>query len=244
MFSPNHFIWIAICIVFIGVLLFVSLKWKLPFKVCSYIMLGICLASELSKIFTHIETTSDGGGVLGAPYLPLHLCSILIFVVIYFAFSKNEKMLEKLKTFFVPIAIIGGLLAILMATSGVDFAKPFAYQCFIYHAGLMWFAIYLMATKQVKMGLKEWGCNLLILISLVFIMLWVNSALQVYDVNFFYLVKPPVKGLPLLNLNHGWYAYFAVIICSGFVLVSLVHLPYIIIETIKKKKVVQDKEIK
>lgn len=242
MFSANHFIWIAICVVFIGVLLFFSLKFKFSFKTSSFIMFGIAMVSELMKIFTHIDT-SVGGGVLKAGFLPFHLCSILIFVVIYFCFGKNEKWLEKLKSFFVPVAIVGGVLAILMSTSGVDFLKPFAYQCFLFHSGILWFAIYLMVTKQVQMGFKAWLTNVISLLSLVFVMLWVNSILQVYDVNFFYLVRPPMQGLPILNLNNGWFVYFITIVLCGFVLISLVHLPYIIIEIVKKKREIKQSKI-
>lgn len=61
--------------------------------------------------------------------------------------------------------------------------------------------------------------------SLLFVMLWVNSALSVYDTNSFYVVRPPAEGLPLLNLDNGWLAYFLTIVGLGFLAVTLTHLP-------------------
>ena len=230
MFTANHFIWIGICAVLIIALSIVSIKLKLSLKCASFIMSGIASGSELLKIFTHIEGAHEGRGYLEPTALPLHLCSILIFVIFYITLAKEGPMKERLKSFFTPISLAGGTLAILMATSGVNFAKPFAYQCFIYHAGIIWFAIYLIATKQVSLGIKAYKSNLVILGSLVFIMLWVNSILSVYETNFFFLVEPPADNLPLLNMNNGWYAYFATVVILGIVLLTSVHLPSIIKE--------------
>ncbi len=234
MFSANHFIWMGLCAVFIAGLLYISLKAHFSFKTAARVMAGIALASELCKIFTHIEEAEGGGGVLGPEYLPLHLCSILIFLIFYCALSGNEARIRKITSFCLPIAIWGGLLAILMATSGVNFAKPYAYQCFIYHAGLLWWALYLLCTKQVDLGKKAYLRNVAVLGCLLFVMLWVNSALSVYDTNFFYVVRPPAEGLPLLNLNHGWYAYFFTVVCLGLVAVTSVHLPAMLRERKEK----------
>ncbi len=235
MFSTEHFIWMGICAVFIGVLLFVSLKCKFSYKTAALVMSAISVISELMKIFTHIDEPKEGGGVLGPEFLPLHLCSILIFLIFYCAFSKNRERVKKVTSFCLPIGIWGGLLAILMATSGVNFAKPYAYQCFIYHAGLLWWALYLICTKQVELGKKAYLRNLGILAGLLFAMLWVNSALSVYDTNFFYVVRPPVDGLPLLNLDHGWLAYFLTLVGLGVIGVTLVHLPAMLKEAKHKK---------
>lgn len=240
MFSLNHFIWLGICVVFIGALMLISKKFKFNFRQALITVLIISFASEACKIFTHIEEFTDNygnrGGVLGANYLPLHLCSILIFLFIYLYISKNEEKREMVKSFVAPVAVLGGIMAILIPTSGVDFLKPFAYQCFVYHAGIMWFSFYLISTKQVSLGLRAYKRNLLLMGALVIVMLWVNSALHVYDTNFFFLVKPPMKNLPILNLNNGWFVYFITLVAIGFTLITLFHLPFIIMERKAKKQ--------
>lgn len=92
-------------------------------------MCGISAASELCKIFTHIEET-ENGGVLGAEYLPFHLCSILIFLFFYLAVAPEGKYREQVKSFLVPVAILGGLLAMLIPTSGVNFRNPLPTSAF------------------------------------------------------------------------------------------------------------------
>ena len=239
MFSTNHFIWLGLCTLFIGGLLYSSLRFKFSFKIATYIVSGICIASELCKIFTHIDEIYEGdtlsGGVLGAQYLPFHLCSILIFFILYLNICKDGERLEKIKSFIVPIALLGGIMALLIPTSGVNFLKPYAYQCFVYHAGIIWYGLYLICTKQVKLGLHSYKSNMLYLFGIMFIMLWVNSILQVYDTNFFYLVRPPMENLPILNLNNGWFVYFISLITVALILFSLLHLPFIILERKERK---------
>lgn len=225
MFTTNHFIWMGICAAIIGGLLFISLKFRFSYKTAARVMALIALVSELSKIFTHIEEPAAGGGVLGPQNLPLHLCSILIFLIFYCAFSNHQERVAKVTSFCLPVGIWGGVLAILMATNGVDFTEPFAYQCFVYHAGLLWWALYLLCTKQVELGRKAYFRNITVLVCLLFVMLWTNSALSAYDTNFFYVVRPPAEDLPLLNLNHGWLAYFLTLVGMGFLGVTLTHLP-------------------
>ena len=247
MFSAEHFIWIAICAVMIGGLIIASIKWKFSFKTATWIMFGIALASEFCKLFTHMnyyEISNDplnvDGWYLLPKSLPLHLCSILVFFIIYFAFGKEGKLKQTMLNFFVPIGLCGGFLAILFATSGTNFKEPYAYQCFIYHAGIMWYAIYLLMTKKVQIGIHEFIKNTILLFALAIIMIWVNSALMIYGVNFFFLVNPPAEGLPLLNLKHGWYAYFAHLCFCGLLLEFVVALPRIIKE-IKLKKLANEK---
>ena len=43
-----------------------------------------------------------------------------------------------------------------------------------------------------------------------------------------FLVRPPMKNLPFLNLNDGWYAYFTRIISLGLALVTAFQLPFML----------------
>ncbi len=238
MFGTNHIIWLAICTVFVMGLSLWSIKRRFSFKTAAWIMAGISFFSEMSKIFSDMEFVNGQdaaeGMVIDAGSLPFHLCSLLIFVYFYMPFCKNERAKQFLLGLSVPVGIVGSLLAMLIATSGTDFNDIGSYQCFIYHAGMMWFSLYLVFTKQVDLGAKAWLRNLISLFCLSIIMLWVNGALQAYDTNFLYVVRPPADNLPILNLNNGWYAYFASIVICGFVGLTAVHIPFILRE--KKKK--------
>lgn len=240
MFTLNHFIWIGISLAIIAILLFISLKFMLNKKQAITIMAIIGIASELLKIFTHIEVVKDGDkivrGFIEPTALPLHLCSIFIFVFIFLVFSKKEELNDKIISFFVPIGLVGALIAILLATSGVDFREPYSYQCFIYHASMVYLALYFIITHQVDLGLKAFIRNIIILFSLAIIMIWVNGALSAYDTNFFFVCRPPAKNLPILNLNHGWFVYFLSLSGCGLLIEFLVSLPYIIKELKNKNK--------
>ncbi len=239
MFTTEHLIWIAICVVFVTALTVLSSKFKFSFRTSAFIMAGIALASEISKILSDMEMVNkkapEEGMVLDAGSLPFHLCSLLIFAFFYLPFAKEGKLKDFILSLTVPVGLIGSLLAILMATGGTGFDDPDSYQCFLYHAGITWFAIYLIMTKQVKLGKKAYGTNLLFLLCMAIGMIWVNSILQEYETNFWYVVRPPLEDLPILNLDHGWYVYFATLLVLGFIGVSAVHLPFLVAERKNKQ---------
>lgn len=68
-----------------------------------------------------------------------------------------------------------------------------------------------------------------------FLMLYANGALSAYDTNFFYLTRPPMENLPVLNLDKGWYVYLLRLVSLGVVLISLFHLPFILASERRKK---------
>ena len=241
MFTPKHFIWIGMCIVLIAILLFISLKFKFKKKTALIIMCGITVVSELLKLFTNIIMVYDEYGNLYRGFidpkaLPLHLCSFFIFIFFFMLFNKNEELEKKIISFFVPIGLIGAILAILFATTGVEFTSPITWQNFMYHAGMIYLALYYIITKQVDLGLKVCIRNLIILFFLCIIMIWVNGALSAYDTNYFFVCRPPAQNLPFLNLKSGWHIYFLRVLFSGALFEVLVCLPYIIKEFKNKKQ--------
>ncbi len=234
MFTKEHFIWIGMCVVFVASLTYISVKYKFSFKKSAAIMAVISFVSEMSKIFTHMVyvngSDASDGMVIEAESLPFHLCSMMIFAFFRLPFMKNRQLKQFLCNFIAPTGFFGAVLAILMATSGTSFTNPEVYQCFIYHAGMLWFCLYLIMAKHVDLGRKTWIINIATLFGIAVIMIWVNGLLQVYDTNFLYVVRPPVEGLPLLNLDNGWYAYFATLVAGGFTGLTLFHLPFMIKE--------------
>ena len=258
MFTGLHFAWLAICIVIIGGLLLWSLLQKWKYKTALYVAAGYSVASELLKVFSRIKEYSNlkwaggSGGFIDVSALPLHLCSILIFVIFILLFTKNEKLKSALISFYVPVALVGGLCALLIPNDGVSFTSVKVWQGFIYHSCIVWFSLYLLITKQVDLKLRAYVRNLIILLSLVIIMIWVNGALQIYsrdgynDINYFFLVHPPIDGLPILNLKHGYFAYLATIIAIGLIAVTAVHIGPVIKqlkERYKKKENNDDEQL-
>ena len=72
------------------------------------------------------------------------------------------------------------------------------------------------------------GENISVLLLFVLGALYANGALSVYDTNFLYLTRPPMEGLPFLNLDDGWYRYFLRLFVLGLGCLFLFHLPFIL----------------
>ena len=258
MFSADHFIWIGISLFFVGILLFLTFKFKFSQKTATYIILGIYIVTEVFKISTHMYPASrwlgEGAKVDGsadAMYLlpkslPFQICSSMIFPIIYLAFGKNEKVKETLKSFVVPVFLIAAPLAILLGTClNADntahlfdsFKDPDCgpYQFFLYHAGMVWYGIYLLSTKTVKMGFHVWINNFIFLFCMIMVSIWINSFLIVYGTNFMFTVAPPAKGIPLINMKHGWVVYMIHYLFVVALFTFLFQLPAIIKQWKAKK---------
>ena len=236
MFSVNHMIWIAICTVFVAGMCCLCVCRDIPLKSAGYIMTAICAFSEISKVMSEMIPSQLGGMVLNPQSLPFHLCSLMLFGVLFVTFGKDGKVKQAVIDFLAVMGTLGSICAILIPTNGTEFTSILSYQCFVYHGGLLWFSLYLLLCRKAQLGIKAFGRNLLILFSLVLIMLYVNSALSAYGTNFMYLVRPPMEGLPILNLDQSWYAYFVRILVLGTTAVSLFHLPFLVTERGRAKQ--------
>ena len=245
MFSVDHFVWIGISLFFTGILLFLSRKFKLSFKTATYILLAIYIASEIIKIILQFEII-DGKliFVFNAGYLPFQICSITLFFVGYLAFSKNQKGIEIVKSFVVEVMLIAAPMALVISTCfhPEHVAYPFAsfkyleiYRFYIYHFAMIAYGLYLVTTKQVKMGFKAWWQSYIIFVILLLNSFWINALFSKKDPNFMFTTKPPTSGIPLVNLNHGYFVflvhYFLVIAIGTF----LLQLPAIIKQARSKK---------
>ena len=236
MFTINHFLWLGLCAAAIAIGLWLAVKAKLTSKQAARVMAVISIASEISKIMSDMNDSDFGGMVLDPRSLPFHLCSMLIFAVFYLSLAKEGPRRDAVLSFTVPIGLLGGVCAMLIPTNGVNFLKIGPYQCYVYHAGLVWFGLYSLIAKQADLGKKAYVRNMLTLLMLSFLMIYVNGALSAYGTNFMYVRKPPMDGLPILNLDHGWYVYLLTLMALGAVLITLVHFPFMIREKRKPNK--------
>ena len=237
MFTPNHFIWIGLVILSIILLLIVNKKFKLSFETNLTILVITAILSETIKISTGMtkEVTEIVDGIsqtytyLDPSKLPFHLCSIQIFFIFSLKFIiKNEQTKEKLLAFMCPTMLIGGILAIFIPTEGVEFNNIKLYEYFFFHAVIVYFAIYLLVTKKITYTWKTYIRNVACLILLCVCAIWINSFLSAYSVNFFFVARPPMDNLPILNLNHGWGYYFFTLVLIGIIVMTLFHIPLII----------------
>lgn len=231
MFTGAHFIWLALCLIFVTVMSLVSYKMNFSLKTAGLIMTGICLLSETSKIMSNMIDSAAGGKVLDPLCLPFHLCSLMLFGVFFITFGKDETAAKQyIVNFVAVIGTLGSICALLIPTNGTDFTTIDSYQCFVYHAGLLWFSIYLIFSGKAHLNSKALLHNIVIMLLLTLSMIYINSILLVYGTNFMYLVRPPMENLPYLNLERGWYVYFLRLVSLCLSLLGLFHLPFILHE--------------
>lgn len=238
MFTLEHFIWLAICIVIVAVMLITYKKFNLSFDAVLNIMLIVSACSEVTKTLCNMQAAPKGetGFILDPSDLPFHLCSLQIFFMFGLKFLvKSEQTKQKLLGFMAPTMLIGATMALFIPTVGVKFNVVQVYQYFIYHAFLIFFGIYIIKEKLVNWTWKGYFLNLAYLGCLAIVVTWINSVLQGVNpkVNFMYLVRPPMDNLPLLNLNNGWGAYMATLMGLCFILMALFQ---VIVIAIDKKR--------
>ncbi len=89
MFTYLHFIWMALCVGFITMMLMLSLKKHFSLVLAGRIMTIVCIVSETSKIMSNMIESASGGMVLSPRALPFHLCSLMLFGVFYITFSSS-----------------------------------------------------------------------------------------------------------------------------------------------------------
>lgn len=236
MFTKEHLIWIGLCVVFVALMTLICVKRSLSLRRAGYIMTAICVLSETSKTMGEMVESSGGGMVLDPRSLPFHLCSLMLFGVLIITFGKDGAVKQWLINFMAVAGVLGSICAILIPTNGTDFRDIGSYQCFVYHAGLLWFSLYLIISKNAHLGGKTLFRNLLLLGCFTLAMLYINSILSMYNTNFMFLVRPPMKNLPILNLDDGWDMYFLRLSGIGLSVVSLYHLPFIIAERMKNRR--------
>ncbi len=222
MFGTRHIIILICTVLLILGILFFTRKWDLQKKSMAFLIVGIC--SEIVKIFSYIIMNEEEfGGILPKTDLPFQLCSIQILFIIVVRFTKSEKVRNVLLAFMMPSGLIGGAAAIFIPTASSLNNWTITFQYFIYHAALISFAISIIMNKERKLTVKDYYSSLLFILGLMFFAIYINSivydGVTVKEVNFMYVVSPPVEGLPFLTEEHGWFVY--VMHYATLVLVSI-----------------------
>ena len=241
MFTLEHFIWLGISTVIFTAMLVIYKRFNLSFEMILNIMLTVSVLSEVTKILCNLQPAphADGGMILDPGDLPLHLCSIQIFLMFILKyFIKTEAGKEKMLGFMCPSMIIGAVMALLIPTVGVGIDVVQVYQYLIFHTFHIYFAVYTLKEKLVNWTPGVYVRNIGYLGGLALLCTWFNSALSgvLPRVNFMYLVRPPMKNLPILNLNNGWGVYFITLASLALGLMGVFHITVTLITNKAKKK--------
>ncbi|MBQ3095249.1 MAG: YwaF family protein [Clostridia bacterium] len=228
MFSLGHFVWLGVFAVLIALLLIFIKRFAIPGTCVQKTVFYLIVVFKLFHLSLSMKPSPDGGLVIDQTQLSFHLCSLMVYAVIISNFIKNERILAKLKSFMVPCMMIGAAMALLIPTEGVDPAVPRVWQYMLIHATLVFYGLYLALIERADLSLRAFVNNLKLLACAVIAAFLMNSVLMEYETNFLFLRKPPMEGLPILNMNHGWYVYFLTLAAIACLLLFLVHLPFVL----------------
>lgn len=208
-FGTKHLILLAVCALAIPAVFFAARKWKL--EKLTKVLFSIGVVSELIKVFYYIiANEASYGGILPKTDLPFHLCSIQILFIAMVRFVPSRKVKELLLSFMIPSCLLGGIAALLIATtSSLNGGWILTLQYFGYHCAIVAFALILLTSNVMELTVKHYVNCLKFLVGLMLFAIYINSIL--YDgnpnINFMYVASPPQKGLPWLNEDQGWLVY-------------------------------------
>ncbi len=250
MFTLNHFIWLAVCLL-VGVISAAYLRKYRPSlrTVLSVACVG-CIISEVIKTFSVLKMVPSADGssmhlILEMQHLPLHLCSIQIIFIFMARFAHNKKTVETILAFMYPTCTLGALFALALpsifsASIKVSqaFTHPLAYQFFLFHTMLVILGTYIALSGEVDIRPRHYLSTLGILAGLAFLSLYLNSIFAEttyvngelvsvdYSPNFFFTQDTPI-GIELYE-KWQWYLYMAIIVALAVVLIGLFYLPFFI----------------
>ena len=236
-FGLKHLIILAVCAAGIVGGWFYVRKQSLSGVFKKMLIVGI--VSELIKVFYYTVANEEVyGGILPKTDLPFHLCSIQIIFILVINLTSNEKVKRFLYSFMIPSCLLGGIAALLLATtSSLNGMWILSLQYFGYHVAIVVLALKLITSREFTPTVGDYFNCLKFLLMLMFAAMYINSILYdgVSNINFMYVASPPMSGLPFLNEDHGWLVYIA---HYGFTVLLCVTACYIkpIIKALSRKK--------
>lgn len=235
MFTLAHLVWLAAIAAAVVAFLIVSQKLNVSHATVQKIVFIVLVILKVFHLSLSMKESPHGGMVINQTQLSFHLCSIMIYAVILINVIKNETFVKVAKSFMVPCMLIGAAMALLIPTEGVNVATPRVWQYMLIHGTLVFYGFYLALVERVDLSFKAYLTNLKLLLAVTMVAFLMNSVLEQYHTNFLFLREPPMDGLPLLNLDNGWFVYFICLALVACLLLLLVHAAFILCTARRKK---------
>lgn len=164
-------------------------------------------------------------------YLPMHLCSINVFLIAWHAWHKGEVLGE----FFYTVCIPGALAALLFPSwTALPPFSLMSIHSFTIHILLVLYPVLLVARGDVKPSWQRIPHCLAVLAGLAVAALITNLIL---DTNFFFLMDAE-PGNPLYLFKTMWGSHllgFPVLILAVLI---VMHIPLVVIKKLRKAKTI------
>lgn len=224
-YDSLHLIWLA---AFIVITVFSIVAYRRfdenKKKIWKFSVAALLIADEVFKVVMLVI-----GGRYLPSYLPLHLCSINIFLIAFHAWKPSKLLSGYLYTVGIP----GALAALLFPSwSSLPLANFMHIHSFTVHILLALYPITLAASGELAPDVKSIPKYLLLLVAMAVPIYFINLIL---DTNFMFLMSAD-SGNPLYIFEQllGNHLYgFPVLIAA---ILIVMYVPLVIFRKIKNKK--------
>ena len=212
LFSNEHLITVGIgfisCILLVFLGFFTEKKATFA-KIVAIAVLGVKIAELLFRHHYYGETVAE--------LLPLHLCPIVIILSIFMMFFHSEVL-------FQPVYFwsIGAFFAILMPDIRDGMSNFASQSFFITHFFILFSTAYAFVHFRFRPTKAGFLCSFLLLITLAFIMYFVNNKL---GTNFLYVNHPPVTK-SLMDFMGPWPYYIFSLAGIDIAISFFMYLPF------------------
>ena len=183
-----------------------------------YLLAGILIINEIGG-WIYRAATVQSFRFFVQNHLPLHICGVALFVVV-FALLRRNQILYEIGYFW---GIVGTLNAVITPQLGVGFPHYRFFQYFIVHGGIV--ASVLFATWGLRMRPTFKGLLRSFLLA-NFYMVVIAGVNLLLKSNYMFICDPPLTKSPFFFAPWPW--YIPILDAVVFVLFFLVYSPFLV----------------
>lgn len=192
-------------------------------KLWRWIVAGLLLCDELFKVIPMVIQ-----GYFRPDYLPLHLCSVNIFLIAFHAWKPTKTVGNFLYTVCIP----GAVAALLFPTwTSLPAANYMLIHSFTVHLLLAMYPIVLTVGGDIRPNIRELPKTMALLVALGLIALVANLLL---DTNFMFLMSAD-PGNPLYLFEELWGSHLLGYPVLVTAVILVMHTPWLIINKRRNK---------
>lgn len=236
LFTPLHFVVMAIMIVAVPLLAFLCRKMsKKKLKILFAVLWIVMSGFEIAKIVW--ESCTNPGGFEPGGILPLYVCSIFIYIMPFAIWTKEGSLARRSACgYLCTTNMVGGLVNfvypanVLSNYSAISFAGLHA---LVFHATMVFVALLMLFSGYYSLtNIKDAALAFLPLFAVSIIANIINFTLPA-DYMFFHGWFFPFT---LISAHMPVWCFVILLYAIYFLLPYLFYLPYFIYSKIKKKK--------
>lgn len=215
LFGTGHLIALAVILLFNLSFLFLRRSGEPVRKAVRY---GLAAVLILDEIAWHLWNATTGQWTVQT-MLPLHLCSLFVFLSAYMLVTKNYKIYE----FAYFMGIAGATQALLTPDAGMyGFPHFRAFQVMISHGSIVSAAVYMTVVEGFR---PTWASYRRVVIGMNLYMLFVGLVNWLLGSNYLFIAHKP-ETASLLDVLGPWPWYILAMEALGLVLCLLLYAPF------------------